>query len=67
MGIFDKVENEAENVRRSHNGLLENPDFLPLIGRATADRSRMHGRVRMYSNELRRMGIALTLPELSEE
>jgi hypothetical protein len=61
------LENEAENVRRSHNGLLENPDFLPLIGRATADRSRMHGRVRMYSNELRRMGIALTLPELSEE
>lgn len=65
----DKEELRArgDEVKVIHRELLDDPIFLPLIGRATADRTRMHGRVRMFSERLREVGFAVTLPELPEE
>ncbi|MFI2662461.1 DUF262 domain-containing protein [Micromonospora carbonacea] len=63
----DAVVAKADAVRRGHEGLLRNPDFLPLIGRATADRTRMHGRVRMYTRMLQDVGIRSNLPKLPNE
>jgi hypothetical protein len=57
----------AADAREGHIALLDNPEFTPLVGRATADRSRMLGRVRMYTDMLKSVGIASSLPELQED
>ena len=44
---------KAGMVKRGHIELLNDADFALLVGRATADRSRMLGRIRMYTNMLK--------------
>lgn len=50
---------KGEEVRRLHREILDDADFGPMIGRATADRTRMHGRVRLYSSRLQSAGISV--------
>lgn len=57
----------SEQVRSVHTNLLGDENFLRFIARATADRARMHGRIRTYANKLRQLGIRVELPELPEE
>ena len=57
----------AVEVKREHAKLLNDAKFVPLVGRATADRSRMLGRIRMYTNMLKVCGIGTDLPELPED
>jgi hypothetical protein len=54
-------------VRNAHEKLIASAAFAPLVGRATADRTRMHARVRQYTQILRGLGIASNLPELADE
>ena len=63
----EEFRQNADSVHTAHSQLLSDPAFLPLIGRATADRTRMHGRVRMYADSLRDVGITIDLPPLPEE
>lgn len=65
----DRAElvSRKEEVRVIHRDLLANPSFLPLIGRATADRTRMHGRVTLFAEALSNKGFSIELPELPEE
>lgn len=58
---------KADAVKKGHTELLQDPNFAPLVGRATADRSRMLGRIRMYTEMLKTCGIDTGLPELSED
>ena len=60
------IEN-ADRLTAAHLRLLEDTRFGVLIGRATADRGRMHGRVRMYTEILTGLGIESFLPRLPEE
>lgn len=62
-----QVIKKARAVERAHMTVIQNEDFAPLVGRATADRSRMHSRVRMYTESLRSVGIRSTLPDLPHE
>ncbi|MGW5785665.1 DUF262 domain-containing protein [Streptomyces sp. NPDC003757] len=57
---------KAEEVRALRETLLQNEEFQTAIGRATADRTRMHGRIRMFADGLNRLGIPCTLPPLPE-
>jgi uncharacterized protein with ParB-like and HNH nuclease domain len=61
------ASSRADSLPAAHRELLQDPKFGVLIGRATADRTRMHGRVRMYSEMLVEHGIPSSLPELPEE
>jgi hypothetical protein len=61
------AKKRAESIIVEHRKLLEDSRFGVLIGRATADRTRMHGRVRMYTSMLRNLGIESSLPQLPEE
>ena len=58
------AESLAVDVRSAHEELLQDPEFQPLIGRATANRSRMHGRVQRYSEKLMNAGVRVNLPAL---
>ncbi|WP_140873506.1 DUF262 domain-containing protein [Myxococcus xanthus] len=62
-----QLQKKAVAVRKAHNALILDQEFMPLVGRATADRTRMHGRVRMYTERLRNIGINSKLPDLPEE
>ena len=62
-----EVAKQAESLIAAHRKLLGDSRFGVLIGRATADRTRMHGRVRMYTGMLIGLGITSFLPELPEE
>lgn len=53
-------------VRDLRDSLLKDDDFLFSIGRATADRSRMHYRVGRFSRGLAELGIATSLHEALE-
>jgi hypothetical protein len=55
-----------EAVRAGHWELISDEEFAPLVGRATADRSRMHGRITRYSEMLERAGVTTSLPDLPE-
>jgi hypothetical protein len=57
---------KSEAVQRGHKELLEDPEFQPLIGRATADRTRMHGRVLRYASMLQLAGVTVEVPKLPE-
>jgi hypothetical protein len=54
-------------VQAAHQQLISSAAFAPLVGRATADRTRMHARIRKYTEILRKNGIASRLPELADE
>jgi hypothetical protein len=58
---------KAEEVRTGHAKLLNDARFMPLVGRATADRSRMLGRIRMYTEMLKACNIGTDLPYLPED
>jgi hypothetical protein len=57
----------APEILVGHHELLTDQEFLTLIGRATADRTRMHGRVRKYAQMLSDRGVPTNLPHLPEE
>jgi hypothetical protein len=63
----EQVREKRESVRERLVELLKDEDFEGLIGRATADRTRMFGRIRMFSEELERLGIATTYREALPE
>jgi hypothetical protein len=54
-------------VLAGHRSLIVSDGFAPLVGRATADRTRMHGRVRLYSEMLASLGVKTSMPDLPEE
>jgi hypothetical protein len=62
-----EVVARKKEVVSAHRQLLVDDEFAPLVGRATADRSRMHGRVRMYADSLQSAGVSVNLPDLPEE
>jgi Protein of unknown function DUF262 len=62
-----QVLEKSSGLVRAHRELLEDAQFGVLIGRATADRGRMHGRISMYTKMLTSLGIKSHLPRLPEE
>jgi hypothetical protein len=62
-----QLPRKAGEVREGHAKLVNDPYFVPLVGRATADRSRMLGRIRMYTDMLKICGIGTSLPDLPED
>jgi Protein of unknown function DUF262 len=62
-----QVTEKAASLLRAHRKLLEDSRFVVFIGRATADRGRMHGRVGMYTEMLVGLGIESSLPRLPVE
>ncbi|MEU4068421.1 DUF262 domain-containing protein [Streptomyces wedmorensis] len=57
---------KGEELRDLREKLLKQEDFQTAIGRATADRTRMHGRIRMFAEGLQRLGVSCSLPPLPE-
>lgn len=53
-------------IRARRDELLGQDSFQASIGRATADRTRMHGRIREFTDNLREIGVQSHLPELPE-
>lgn len=53
----EQIRERAGDVRQKLVELLGDEEFEGLIGRATADRARMFGRIRMLSRELRALRI----------
>lgn len=62
-----QLKSRADAIKGFHRQIVEDPEFAPLIGRATADRTRMHGRVQRYTEGLRALGIRVDLPDLPDE
>lgn len=62
----DEFMRRHEAVRAGHWKLISDEDFAPLVGRATADRSRMHGRITRYVEMLEEVGVPTHLPHLPE-
>ncbi|MEU2342195.1 DUF262 domain-containing protein [Streptomyces sp. NPDC013082] len=62
----DAAVAKAEEVRALREELLRNEGFQTAIGRATADRTRMHGRIRMFAEGLNRLEVSCVLPPLPE-
>ncbi|MBB6346797.1 hypothetical protein FHU36_003306 [Nonomuraea muscovyensis] len=59
----EAIRAAPEAVREVRHQLLQDEAFLFAIGRATADRSRMHYRVSKFSEGLAARGISITLHE----
>jgi hypothetical protein len=57
------VSKSAE-VRELREELLDSESFQISIGRATADRSRMHGRIQSFGKGLTKLGIRCDLPPI---
>lgn len=53
----EEVLRRADEVRRLRDELLDSEQFQTMIGRATADRTRVQGRIKAVSDGLRRLGI----------
>jgi hypothetical protein len=53
----DAIRNRREEVRGAFRDLLGDSSFEALIGRATADRTRMFGRIRAFSQSIESLGI----------
>ncbi|MFJ7136984.1 DUF262 domain-containing protein [Streptomyces fungicidicus] len=60
------IRSSPEQVRELRETLLRDEEFLFAIGRATADRSRMHYRVSRFSEGLAERGITTSLHEALE-
>ncbi|AEK46601.1 hypothetical protein RAM_40670 [Amycolatopsis mediterranei S699] len=56
---------KSAKIREIREELLRDEDFLTSIGRATADKTRMHLRVGKFAEALRSIGIDVNLPDLS--
>jgi Protein of unknown function DUF262 len=59
-----QVLEHKDEVRDAMAGLLSDHDFEVLIGRATADRTRMFGRIGAFSEKLQELGITTTFREV---
>jgi hypothetical protein len=57
---------KAEEIRTLRHELLDRESFQTSIGRATADRTRMLGRIEAFAVGLTRLGVRCELPDLSE-
>ncbi|WP_326737724.1 DUF262 domain-containing protein [Streptomyces sp. NBC_01022] len=57
---------KAPQIRELREELLDRETFQTAIGRATADRTRMHGRVKAFASGLTRLGVRCDLPALPE-
>ncbi|MFE5511615.1 DUF262 domain-containing protein [Streptomyces sp. NPDC056529] len=57
---------KSEQIRELRTELLDRESFQTAIGRATADRSRMHGRVSSFAAGLVKLGVRCDLPSLPE-
>jgi hypothetical protein len=53
---LQQLMSRPEDVRRLHADLLRDPAFEPMIGRATADRTRMIGRIKAMLDRLASAG-----------
>lgn len=62
-----QIRQLAAAVNQEHVQLVQEVDFQPLVARATADRARMHARVRVYTARLTSLGISSSLPDLPQE
>lgn len=60
------VVNKSAEIRELRTELLDRESFQTAIGRATADRSRMHGRIRAFAAGLVKLGVRCDLPTLPE-
>ena len=60
----DQIQKRSKQFRQAHIELMSNDEFGRLVGRATADRNRMHGRIRMYSEMIKSIGVKTALPPL---
>ncbi|MFF1963365.1 DUF262 domain-containing protein [Streptomyces sp. NPDC058232] len=60
------AEGKAEAVRELRSELLDSESFKAAIGRATADKTRMHGRVNAFASGLVKLGVRCELPALPE-
>ncbi len=58
----DSLVEKAAEVRDMRETLLEDSTFVSYIGRATADRNRMHGRIGMFADRLRMLGVNCDVP-----
>lgn len=69
IAYSDRIQVVAakDSLAEAHRSLLEDSAFGVLIGRATADKGRMHGRVHMYTQMLVSLGVNSSLPRLPEE
>lgn len=53
---------KAKEIRDLRSELLDRESFQTAIGRATADKSRMHGRVHAFASGLVKLGVRCDLP-----
>lgn len=53
----DAIRARSQDVRSVFRDLLGDPAFEALIGRATADRTRMFGRIRLFSQSIEHLGV----------
>src|SRR5262249_31132566 len=51
------IRQRSDEVRNAFRNLLGDSSFEALIGRATADRTRMFGRIRSFSQSIEGLGI----------
>lgn len=63
----DALMKRKKKVVAEHRALIQSDEFAPFVGRATADRRRMHGRIKMYSAALERAGVKVDLPDLPDD
>ncbi|WP_353941853.1 DUF262 domain-containing protein [Streptomyces sp. HUAS MG91] len=57
---------KTEEIKELRTELLDRESFQTDIGRATADRSRMHGRITAFAKGLKRLGVRCDLPRLPD-
>lgn len=62
----DAIRSSADLVIEGHRKLVRDEKFAPMVGRATADRTRMRGRIGSYTSMLRSLDINSAIPDLSE-
>ena len=62
-----QMKKRKGKVVAEHDKLIQDEAFSPLVGRATADRRRMHGRVKLYTEALERAGVECSLPDLPDQ
>jgi hypothetical protein len=63
---WDTAQEKGELIRNRRAELLNKESFQTTIGRATADRTRMHGRIRSFADSLEELGVRCELPKLPE-
>ncbi|MFI1391586.1 DUF262 domain-containing protein [Streptomyces griseoaurantiacus] len=57
---------KADEIIELRTELLDRESFQTAIGRATADRTRMHGRITAFAKGLKKLGVRCDLPSLPD-